>query len=64
MLEYLLSNAPFEWNLLDDDTKNSTSISELKRILLAMIRSDKNSFYSLNDFCRSQTLVKIATQIQ
>ena len=42
-------NAPFEWNLLENDTKNSTSISEFKRKLLALIRPKKNSVYGIND---------------
>ena len=36
-------NAPFEWNLLDDNIRNSTSIVEFKRKLLAMIKPSKNS---------------------
>ena len=42
-------NAPVEWNLLDDETKTLTSISEFKRKLLAMIRPKKNSGYGIND---------------
>ena len=36
-----------EWNLLNDETRNSTSISEFKCKLIAMIRTEKNSIYSL-----------------
>ena len=52
-------NAPFEWNLLDDDTKNSTSISEFKRKLLALIRQKKNSVYGINDIVGVRHLSKL-----
>ena len=52
-------NAPFEWNLLDDDTRNSTSISEFKRKLLAMIRPNKNSIYGTNDIVGVRHLSKL-----
>ena len=42
-------NAPFEWNLLAEDVRNSTSIAMFKRKLLAMIRPNKNSIYGIND---------------
>ena len=52
-------NAPFEWNLLDDDTKNSTSVSEFKRKLLAMIRPIKNSIFGINDIVGVRHLSKL-----
>ena len=52
-------NAPFEWKLHDDDTKNSTSISEFKRKLLAMIRPRKNSVYSIIDVFGVRHLLKL-----
>ena len=52
-------NAPFEWNLLDDDTKNSTSISEFKRKLFALIRPRKNSVYGTNDIVGVRHLSKL-----
>ena len=52
-------NAPFEWNLLDDDTKNSTSIAVFKRKLLAMIRPNKNSIYGINDIVGVRYLSKL-----
>ena len=52
-------NAPFEWNLLDDDTKNSTSISDFKRKLLAMISRNKNSIYGINDIVSVRHLSKL-----
>ena len=55
-------NAPFELNLLDDDTKNSTSISEFKRKLLAMIRPIKNSIYGINDIVGVRHLSKLRLQ--
>ena len=55
-------NALLEWNLLDDDTKNSTSISEFKRKLLAMIRPIKNSVYGINDIVGVRLLSKLRLQ--
>ena len=52
-------NAPFEWNLLDDDRESSTSIFEFKRKLLAMIRPKKNSVYGINDIVGVRHLPKL-----
>ena len=49
----------FEWNLLDDDTKNLTLISEFKRKLLALIRPKKNSVYGINDIVDVRPLSKL-----
>ena len=42
-------NAPFKWNLLAEEIRNSTSIEMFKRKLLAMIRPNGNSVYGIND---------------
>ena len=45
--------------MLDDDTRNSTSISEFKRKLLALIRPKKNSVYGINDIVGVRHLSKL-----
>ena len=52
-------NAPFEWNLLAEDIRNSTSIAVFKRKLLAMIRPNKNSIYGINDIVGVRYLSKL-----
>ena len=52
-------NAPFEWNLLNDETRNSTSISEFKCKLIAMIRPEKNSIFGINDIVGVRHLSKL-----
>ena len=52
-------NAPFEWNLLDDDTRNSKTISEFKRKLLATIRPNKKPIYGINDIIGIRLLSKL-----
>ena len=52
-------NAPFEWNLLAEDIRNSTSISVFKRKLLAKIRPNKNSIYGINDIVGVKYLSKL-----
>ena len=44
-----LSNTPFEWNLLDSDTRGSKSIAEFKRKLLSKIRPTENNVYNIYD---------------
>ena len=45
--------------IIDDETKNSKSISEFKRKLLAMIRPNKNSIYGINDIVGIRHLSKL-----
>ena len=52
-------NAPFEWNLLDNDIRNSTSISEFKNKLLALIRQNKNLISGINDTIGIRQLSKL-----
>ena len=48
-----------EWNLLDDDVKNSQSISDFKRKLLAIIRPTKNPVYDVFDIEDIKKLTKL-----
>ena len=54
-------NAPFEWNLLAEDIRKSTSVAVFKRKLLAMIRPNKNSIYGINYIVGVRYLSKITT---
>ena len=42
-------NALREWNLLDDEIKNSRSIFEFKRKLFQIIKPVKNSLYNISE---------------
>ena len=42
-------NTISEWNLLDDKVRNSPSISQFKKNLLAIIRPSKNPTYKIRD---------------
>ena len=42
-------STPFEWNLLDEDTRNSVSIGEFKRKLLVQIRPPCRSVYNVHN---------------
>ena len=48
-----------EWNLLNDDIKNSTTISEFKNRLLKMIRPLKNSIFNVFDISGIRRLTKL-----
>ena len=52
-------NVLYEWNLLDHDIKNSQSISEFKRKLLAIIRPPKNTVYDVFDIEGIKKLTKL-----
>ena len=52
-------NVLSEWNLLNDDIKNSTTISEFKNRLLKMIRPVKNSIYNVFDISGIRCLTKL-----
>ena len=51
-------NVFHEWNILDQDIRNSQSISEFKRKLLAIIRPTKNSYYDVFDIEGIKKLTK------
>ncbi len=55
-------NAPFEWNLLGTDKRNSTSISEFKNKLLATIRPNKNPIYGIHDIFGIRQLSKLRVE--
>ena len=52
-------NALCEWNLLDDEIKNSRSISEFKRKLLQITKPVKKSMYKISDIDGIKYLIKI-----
>ena len=52
-------NVLYEWNLLNNNIKNSQSISEFKRILLAIVRPHKNPLYCLSDIEGVKKLTKL-----
>ena len=52
-------NVRYEWNQLDHDIKNSQSISEFKRKLLAIIRPPKNTVYDVFDIEGIKKLTKL-----
>ena len=53
------NNTLDEWNLLDDEIKNSMSISEFKRKLLEIIKPTKTSIYNISDIEGFRYLTKI-----
>ena len=52
-------NALYEWNLLSDETKDSLSITEFKRKLLAIIRPLGKSSYDIHDIQGVTLLTKL-----
>ena len=46
--------------MLNDETRNSISISEFKRKLIAMIRPEKNPIYGINDIVGARHLSQLA----
>ena len=52
-------NTLHEWNLLDDEMKNSRSISEFKWKLLQIIKPVKNSMYNISDIHGVRYLTKM-----
>ena len=52
-------NATFEWNLLDAETRNLTSISKFKRELFVIIRPDKKLIYGTIDIAGVRHLSKL-----
>ena len=53
------SNAPYKWNLLDSDIRNSKSIAEFKCKLLSKIRPAENSVYNIYDIEGARILTKL-----
>ena len=56
------NNTPFEWNLLDSDTRCSKSIAEFKRKLLSKIRPTENCVYNIYDIEGIRILTKLRLQ--
>ena len=56
------SNTPFEWNLLDSDTRCSKSIAEFKRKLPSKIRPTENCVYNIYDIEGIRILTKLRLQ--
>ena len=52
-------NTLYEWNLLSDEIKNSLTITEFKRKLLAIIRPLGNSCYDIHDIKGVTLLTKL-----
>ena len=52
-------NALFEWNLLDDETRNSKSLFQFKHKLLEIVRPLGNSTYKICDISGVKLLTKL-----
>ena len=52
-------NAIFEWNLLDDETRNSKSLFQFKHKLLEIVRPQGNSSYNICDISGVILLTKL-----
>ena len=55
-------NTLFEWNLLDDETRNSKSLLHFKNKLLAIVRPIRNSTYKICDISGVKLLTKLRVQ--
>ena len=53
-------NAIFEWNLLEDETRNSKSLFQFKHKLLEIVRPQGNSTYNICDI----SVVKLLTKLR
>ena len=53
-------STPFEWNLLDEDTRNSASIGEFKRKLLVQIRPPCRSVYNVHNVTGVRNLTRLS----
>ena len=51
-----------EWNLLDNKVRNSPSISQFKKNLLAIIRPSKNPTYNIRDILGIRLLTKLRVE--
>ena len=52
-------STPFEWNLLDEDTRNSVSIGEFKRKLLVQIRPPCRPVYNVHNVTGVRNLTRL-----
>ena len=52
-------STPFEWNLLDEKTRNSVSIGEFKRKLLVQIRPPCRSVYNVHNVTGIRNLTRL-----
>jgi len=55
-------NVPYEWNLLDQDTKNAQSISKFKRRLLAIIWPTRNSYCDILNIEGIKKLIRLRVE--
>ena len=55
-------NTISEWNLLDNKVRNSPSISQFKKNLLAIIRPSKNPTYNIRDILGIKLLTKLRVE--
>ena len=53
------THTPFEWNMLDEDTRNSVSIGEFKRKLLVQIRLPCKSVYNVHNVTGVRNLTRL-----
>ena len=53
------SKVPFEWNLLDEDTRNSVSIGEFKCKMLVQIRPPCTSVYNVDNITGIRNLTRL-----
>ena len=52
-------NVLYEWNLLDYEIKNSASLGEFKRKVLAIIRPSRNPIFNVDDITGIKRLTKL-----
>ena len=52
-------NVLYEWNLLDNEIKNSASLGEFKRKVLAMIRPSRKPIFNIYDITGIKRLTKL-----
>ena len=62
ILELVFQNTISEWNLLDNKVRNSPSISQFKKNLLAIIRPSKNPTYNIRDILGIKLLTKLRVE--
>ena len=55
-------NTLFEWNSLDSETQNATTIAQFKKKLLSIIRPVKNSTYRISDISGIRLLTRLRLQ--
>ena len=52
-------NVLYEWNLQDNEIKNSASLGEFKRKVLAIIRPSRNPIFNVDDITGIKRLTKL-----